>query len=168
MSTADVARALSLVQPKLRAYIRSLVYNPSDVDDILQNVAVAAIENADKCDPNRSIDAWVFGIAKNKVLKYLERSKRQKLTFSTEVVEALTESASNEDNQAELLESLQSCLDKLDNDKRDMLVRRHRSGVTAREIAREFGYSDSKISRMLNGLYASLMKCMQRQLAWEG
>lgn len=165
-SSADIARYFALEQPKLRAFIRSLVFNPADVDDILQDVAVVAIENAHRYDSSRSLEAWIIGIAKKRILKLFEKRERQKLCFSTEVVDALAAVAiSAESDASASLDSLQVCLQKLDDDKRSLLIRRHSPGATARELAREIGYTDTRMSRLLNGLYATLMKCVQRRQA---
>ena len=165
MSRADVAKYFAIAQPRLRAFIRSLVFNASDVDDIIQDVAVIAIENADRYDESYSLDAWVIGIAKKRVLKFFEKRKRQKLCFSNEVVEAIADATLRSKDNTDALELLQGCLGKLDSTKRKLLVKRHQPGMTARELAREIGYTDSRMSRLLNGLYASVMKCVESQMA---
>lgn len=162
---SEVVRYIALTQPKLRSYIRSLVFNPSDVDDIMQDVAVIAIEKFDRYDSNRSLNGWVFGIAKNQILKYFEKQNRQKLCFSTELVDAITASAESESANSDSLDTLEKCMEKLDPQKRELLRRRHTPGTTARQLAREIGYTDTRISRLLNSLYKLLMNCMKRQNA---
>lgn len=161
---SDVVRFIALTQPKLRAYIRSLVFNSSDVDDILQDVAVIAIEKADKYDPSRPLSGWVFGIAKNRILKYFEKQKRQKLCFSSELIDAITVAAEQESSKSDSLETLEDCLGKLDPDKRELLKRRHSEGTTARKLAKEIGYTDTRISRLINSLYKMLMNCINQKL----
>ncbi|MEM7312128.1 MAG: sigma-70 family RNA polymerase sigma factor [Planctomycetota bacterium] len=163
MSQAKVARYFAIKQPRLRAFVRSVVFNPSDVDDIVQDVAVIAIENADRFDGSRPVDAWVMGIAKNRVLKFLDKSKRQKLCFSNEAVDAIAAATLRPDDRSDTLDMLEGCLGKLEPSKRRLLKRRHEPGMTARELAKEIGYTDTRISRLLNGLYATLMQCVKDQ-----
>lgn len=163
MSRPEVARYFALAQPKLRAYIRSLVFNRSDVDDILQEVAVAAIENADRYDKSKPVDAWVFGVTRNKILKYYEKTKRRTAHFSSELVDKITVSATEDASNTESVEALQSCLSKLPADKRQILLRRHEPGTTARKLAQEIGYTDTRMSRLINSLYVKLMNCIQLQ-----
>lgn len=59
---------------------------------------------------------------------------------------------------------LQGCLGKLDSSKRKLLVKRHQRGMTARELAREIGYTDTRMSRLLNGLHAKITKCVESQM----
>ncbi|TWU54751.1 RNA polymerase sigma factor SigZ [Rubripirellula tenax] len=165
MCNAEIVRYFALSQPKLRAFIRSMVFNPSDVDDILQEVAVIAIENSHRFDASRSIDAWVFGITRNRILKHFESHKRQNLCFSTELVDALTQAAEVDTDSHDSLEALHGCLEKIEQPHRDLLIKRHEPGVTARQLAREIGYTDTRMSRLLQTLYARLMNCVQNEIS---
>ncbi|TWU03349.1 RNA polymerase sigma factor SigM [Neorhodopirellula pilleata] len=142
-----------------------MVFNPSDVDDILQEVAVIAIENSHRFDSSQSIDGWVFGITRNRVMKYIDKQKRQKLCFSSELVDAMTAAAQSDSESEDSLEALQCCLGKLKDSHRELLIRRHRPGTTARQLAKEIGYTDTRMSRLINSLYVSLMKCVQNEIS---
>ena len=110
-SQALIAKYFATSQPQLRAFIRALIFNPSDVDDILQDVAVVAIEKAERFDPQRGdAGAWVMGIARNRVLKYLDKSKRQKLRFSAELVEVIADAAIRGPDSSDTLDALKDCL----------------------------------------------------------
>ena len=160
---AAVAQYFATSQPQLRAFLRSVIFNPSDVDDLLQDVAVIAIEKADRFDPSQGeIGAWVTGIARNRVLKFLEKSKRQKLRFSDELIHAIADAAADESPSTDTLDVLEHCLKSLERSKRELLIRRHQTGMTATKLAKSIGYTDSRLSRLLNGLYGALMKCVQR------
>ena len=163
-SSANIAVYFAREQPRLRAYIRSLVFNPTDVDDILQDVALIAIENSDRYEPSRPLNAWILGIARNRILKYFESQKRQRHCLGSEVVELLTTSMESEPAGTPDLDHLQNCLAKLDPKQREILIQRHTPGMTSHQIAQEIGYTDTRMSRFLNGLYAALMKCVQREL----
>ena len=105
----------------------------------------------------------MFGIAKNRILKHFERVGRGKLQFSSELVEvAATECALGE-RQSDVLDDLRMCLDRLPPDQRRLLLRRHQPGTTARQLAQEIGYTDTRMSRLINSLYDSLVKCIARQ-----
>ena len=161
-SQALVARYFATSQPQLRAFIRSLIFNPSDVDDVLQDTAVVAIEKADRFDPQQGeVGAWVMGIARNRVLKYLDKAKRQKLRFSGELVDLIANAAIKAPESSDTLDALETCLGALDRNKRELLIRRHLPGMTSTKLASEIGYTDSRMSRMLNSLYVALIKCVR-------
>lgn len=73
---ADYARRLLASQPRLRAYVRSMVFNPGDVDDLLQDVATIGWEKFGTFEPERPFDAWLLGIARNRVLQYFQAQKK--------------------------------------------------------------------------------------------
>ena len=73
--------------------------------------------------------------------------------------------ACHANDQGDLLESLQRCLGRLRQQQRTLLLRRHQQGVTARELARKLGYSDSRMSRLLNSLYVALKQCIEQRHA---
>lgn len=159
---AAVARYFATSQPQLRAFVRSLIFNPADVDDVLQEVAVIAIEKAERFDAGQGdVGAWITGIARKRVLKYLDKTKRQKLRFSVELVDAIADATIAEAESSDTLDCLEDCLSALDRGKRDLLIRRHSPGMTSRRLANEIGYTDTRMSRLLNALYVKLMKCVK-------
>ncbi len=85
-----VARLMGL-QPRLRAYVRALVFDADRVDDIVQNIAMGAWEKFDSYDPDRPFDAWVFGIARNRVLEHLRKCRRDRHWFTDELATQLTD-----------------------------------------------------------------------------
>lgn len=164
MSTTEIARYLSRSQPRLRGYIAKVIYNWADIDDILQDVAVTAVQKADTYDPQRSLDAWIFGIARMKVLQYLDQNKRRRLTLTKETAERLLDDNSLRASHQEMIGRLQQCLSRLRQEDRDLLMKRHRTDMTNRDLAKELGYSESKTSRIVTSLYQQLMRCLKQKL----
>ncbi|MEM6260219.1 MAG: sigma-70 family RNA polymerase sigma factor [Planctomycetota bacterium] len=161
---AEYARRLIATQPRLRAYIRSLVYNPGDVDDLMQDVATIGWERFEGYDRDRPFDAWLLGVARNRVLQYFENQKKRPNRLSDETLSQLESIAFTVSEQAdELQESLESCLGKLANGDRDLVTRRYEAGATNRSIARGMEVSESTISRALNRIYAQLLLCIKQR-----
>ena len=152
-------------RPKLRAFIRSVIFSAEDSEDVMQEVASIAWEKIEKLQSKEQFQPWLFGIAKNRVMKYCTKMARQKSrSLSPEALEALwsehaiTVGASQES----LLDALRTCLSKLSSEHQKILLERHQPNVTNRMIAEEKGYSESKTSRLMNTLYAELMKCIHK------
>ncbi|MCP4172172.1 MAG: RNA polymerase factor sigma-70, partial [Fuerstiella sp.] len=53
----QATRLWTLAQPKVSAYVTSVVRDFKDRDDVLQDIAVAVIDSFDTYDPGRSFDA---------------------------------------------------------------------------------------------------------------
>ena len=166
--TSAVAKYFGQSQPQLRAVVRSVVFNPTDVDDILQDVAVTAMEKAAQYDSTRTdIGAWIAGIARIHVRRFLEQQRKRRTnqpTFSSAFVDAAFEHSIGEVETPASLTALRDCLRRLDPEQQQLLLRRHEPEMSATRLARETGYTDSRLSRTLNSLYAVLMKCIQSHL----
>ena len=77
-TTEFVSRIVS-VQPRLRAYIRMMIYNASDVGDVLQEAVAAGWEHYADYDPARPFDAWMMGIARNRIYEYQREQKNMRI-----------------------------------------------------------------------------------------
>jgi RNA polymerase sigma factor (sigma-70 family) len=86
---AEYARRLMAVQPCVRAYVRSLVYADSDVEDVIQDIATAGWKSFPSYDTARSFDAWIMGIARNSVYLYLRNRKKKAVYLSDQVMEQI-------------------------------------------------------------------------------
>ena len=161
---ADYARRLLASQPRLRAYVRSMIFNPGDVDDILQDVATIGWERFEDYDRDRPFDSWLLGVARNRVLQYFESQKKRPNCLSHETLVQLESVAHRDSQQAgELQEALESCLSKLARDDYDLVSLRYETDATNRSVAKKLDVSESKISRGLNRIYAQLLLCIKAQ-----
>lgn len=161
---ADYARRLLASQPRLRAYVRSMVFNAGDVDDILQDVATIGWERFADYDRDRPFDSWLLGVARNRALQYFESQRKRPNALSDETLKQLEGVAFNASEQAgELQEALDGCLGKLSRDDHELVSLRYETGQNNRSVAKKLDVSESKISRSLNRIYARLLLCIKAQ-----
>lgn len=159
---ADYARRLLASQPRLRAYVRSMVFNAGDVDDLLQDIATIGWEKFATYDRDRPFDAWLLGVARHRVLQYFETQKKRPGVLSPETLQQLEGVAFNASEQAsELQEALELCLSKLDRPDYDLVTKRYETGASNRSVAKSLELSESTISRSLNRIYAQLLLCIK-------
>lgn len=151
-------------QPRLYAYIRSLVFNRSDAEDLLQEVAEVLWRKLDTFEPGTQFENWAFGVARNKVLNFQKKKGRERVRFSETFTATLAdEAAAFAVNDAGLLDSLEDCVAKLPEPHRDLLHRRYQPHATSRSVARALGRSESAVSRTLTAIYGLLMTCLEGQ-----
>jgi RNA polymerase sigma-70 factor (ECF subfamily) len=161
---ADYARRLLASQPRLRAYVRSMVFNPGDVDDLLQDVATIGWEKFADYDRDRPFDAWLLGVARFRVLQYFDAQKNRPNRLSEETLKQLESVAfTASENANDLQDALEQCLSKLAGSDRDLVSKRYESGATNRSVAKQLAISESKMSRALNRIYAQLLLCIKQQ-----
>ncbi|XAM01498.1 sigma-70 family RNA polymerase sigma factor [Phycisphaeraceae bacterium D3-23] len=160
------ARLLMKHQPRVYAYVRSMVYIATDADDILQDVAMVAWKRFEDYDTDRPFDLWLFGIARNRVRNYYRAKKSDRLRFSSATLDLLERDAADPSRQVEQSQAaLEVCIGKLPDRDNDLIRKRYVPGATNRSVAQELGWTDSKISRHLSRVYAVLLLCIRRRVA---
>ncbi len=58
-------------------HIRKIVYNHDDADDVLQNTFIKVHENIAKFRQDSKIYTWLYRIATNEALQFIEKRKRK-------------------------------------------------------------------------------------------
>ena len=158
-------------QPRLYAYIRSLVFQKADADDILQETASVLWRKFDEFETGTHFDRWALRTAFHQVRKFRQKKAREsrRLQFGDELIEILGEEAEPlADQTEETAAALERCLGKLPDKERRLVAWRFAPGGTNRAVAKRLGKSESVISRSLSRVYESLMRCISLQLKFDG
>ncbi len=163
-----VTRQWALAQPIVSAFVTSVVRDFSSRDDVLQEIAVAIVESADRYDPERSFVGWALGIAQNQVKAYLRAKHRDRLVFSDEVV-ALIADAFQSQSPEELrkLEFLNECLEKLANKAKQMCELRYVNDLKPAAIAQRLHMSANAVAKALQRIRDQLRECIQGKVVME-
>jgi len=66
-------------QERLYWHIRKIVVSHEDADDLLQNVFIKVLKNIDNFREDSSLFTWLFRIATNESLSFLQQKKRRNL-----------------------------------------------------------------------------------------
>lgn len=163
-TTKQAARAWTLAQPVVSAFIASLVQNLRDRDDVLQETAVAVIESFDRYDPARPFNAWAIGIARNQIGLYLRSRGRDRLVFDAEAVDQLAvafEGVTPE--EAQPLDHLRDCLQLLEGRSRELCDLRYRHDLKPASIAERVGMSANSVAKALQRIREQLRVCIERK-----
>jgi len=121
-------------------YVRSIVRNPDEAEDITQNVfakLMTAIRKYERRDV--PFTAWILRVARNVALDHI-RSRRQ-IPF-----EVVRTSDDGDDQVAfDRAQCLREALERLPEDQRKVLVMRHIAGLTPGEIAERLGKTEGSV-----------------------
>ena len=77
---AAFARLVRSYQRMLYFHIRRMVIVHEDADDVLQNTLVKAWRNIDKFRADSALKTWLYRIATNEALTFLNRKKKASYT----------------------------------------------------------------------------------------
>ncbi|KEQ30421.1 RNA polymerase sigma factor [Pedobacter antarcticus] len=83
---------ISAYQEKIYWHIRRLVINHDDADDLVQEVFIKVWKNLDKFRSDSKLYTWIYRIASNESITFLNKKKQQNNTPLDEVSEELKES----------------------------------------------------------------------------
>ena len=156
------------VQRGLYGYLRTLVPNSADAEDVLQAATAVMWERFDDFRPETRFDYWAYHIVHLQALRHLKERKRSKLVFSDALLALLADrSVTICSATSEVLDALELCMEQLSDKDHELLRLRFEPGATNRSVALALGCSESTVSRALGQVYGDLMECIQRNAAFE-
>ena len=149
----QISEIITKERSRLRNFIRQRVPDPSDVEDIVQDVFYKLVEANRLLMPIEHITGWLFRVARNRITD-LFRKKRPE-TFSDQAAEdehgellRIEDLLPSPDAGPEalyvrsvLLDELEFALDELSDEQREVFVAHELEGRSFKELAAETGVS---------------------------
>ena len=145
---------------ELRGFVLALVPAPHLADDIVQETFVTATAKAENFEPGTNFKAWIFTIARYKILNAIRRNRHQPGLLDPEIVELLVQSApemSVDDQQVALLDE---CVERLPAAKQRAILLRYQEGCNPPEIARRMEWSIGSVNVTLTRARKLLHDCI--------
>jgi RNA polymerase sigma-70 factor (ECF subfamily) len=164
---AEFAVRMTQCQRKLHAFIISLVWNPADADDVLQETNLVLWQKADDFDPTRPFLPWAMRFAQMQVMAWLKARQRQRVVFDHDLVRLLAAEAAADPLFDPRRTALAACLEKLEPPQRDLVMRRYEPDGSVNEMAAAAGITPKAVSDRLRRIRDTLLDCVNRSLARE-
>jgi len=121
---------------KVRAYVRSKIQDPHDVEDLVSAVFMKVVQKLDSYDPTKSsVSTWVYTITRNTVTDHF-RTRRTLVALE----DYMADEAPEELNDG-VLDSLADALLALKEKERSLIVLHYYTGQTLKEVAEMMGMS---------------------------
>jgi RNA polymerase sigma factor (sigma-70 family) len=138
-------------QSRLRNFIRRRVPDPLDADDILQDVFYELVEANRLLMPIEHVTGWLFRVARNRITDLFRKKKPERFSDADvtdeggamlHVEDLLPSPDAGPDAlyaRSVLLDELESALDELPEDQREVFVAHEIEGRSFKELAAETG-----------------------------
>jgi RNA polymerase sigma-70 factor, ECF subfamily len=143
---------------RLTRYARSLVRNPVQADDLVQDTVVRALEKAHLYENNTNLRGWLVTIMHNEHVNGIRRSMRGAVLVSDDELGELGH-APTQEAPVELRE-IRGAVQRLPQDQREPLLLHWLHGLKYEEIASQMnlpiGTVQSRISRARKALRAMM------------
>lgn len=150
----------------LRCFVRTLLPTWDDVDEVMQNVSIAAWTKFDRFDPQTDFARWAATIARYEVLNYRRTKARDRLVFDEELILRIADECQEEFGQSEKeRRALAGCLEKLPDHQRQLLLAVYSAGQKIKPIADNCGVSPNALYKTLSRLRLVLLRCIEDTLA---
>jgi RNA polymerase sigma-70 factor (ECF subfamily) len=153
-------------QPTIAGFIRTLIPDYLQADEVLQRVAVTLVRKFDQYDSSRAFTSWAVGVAKYEVLYFRRERATDKHLFGDDIVEQI---ASRYEVLAEQIDpvrdALRHCLDKLEGRSKRVIELRYRRGMKSAAIAEEMRLSSGAVRMLLCRVRETLRNCIERRVA---
>jgi RNA polymerase sigma-70 factor (ECF subfamily) len=156
-------------EPRMRAYLRTLLPTWPDVEEVMQDASLVAWRKFAYFERETNFAGWLLTIARFEALKHRRNVARSPLVFSDDVWELLAnEAESAADNGSVRRDALERCLGKLPATQRELVLKAYAPGAHLKEIAQQAGSSEQAFYKTMQRLRASLLECISRTIAQEG
>ena len=150
-------------QGRLYAYILTLLGDPDQANDVLQEANMVLWRNAAEYRPGSNFGAWAFRIAHFQVMAHRQRQLRDRVVFDDEILALLDPAAKELDETFEQRErALTGCLEKLASVHRDLLHKRYAEGQSLQAIAEACRKTANGVAQALFRIRRSLIDCVAR------
>jgi RNA polymerase sigma-70 factor (ECF subfamily) len=172
MQTSDrvpeFVELLSQSSRRVYSYIRTLVPNQADAEDVFQETSKTLWEKFEQYEPGTDFCGWALSIAHFKVLQLREKGVRGPIPAGEKLDTLLDRAAellrTSEDRR---LHALANCLQKLPAKDRELIDARYSAGATTQHLAVELKRSTDAIYRSLRRIHQMLFDCIRQSLAEE-
>jgi RNA polymerase sigma-70 factor, ECF subfamily len=156
-------------EPRLRAYVLTLVPRAVDADDIMQRSNMILWQKFDAFETGTNFFAWACSIARFEVKKSLAQLGREKATrvvFSDAFIDRIAGIAETMvDELPDRRNALQHCLEKLPAPQRKLVGLRYIEGNSIESIAATLNRSHEAMYKALSRIRHQLFDCVTRTLA---
>ena len=166
--TEQFVRLWSKSARRVHSYILTLVPQPSDADDIFQEVGAVLWRKFEEYEPGSNFVAWARRTAYNKVLQFYQQRRQAPSLLDTQFIDVIDELATEQSADLERrYEALADCLNSLGERDRQMIELRYSPDSTTRGIAEQTGRTVAAVYKSLSRVHHSLLVCIESRLEQE-
>ncbi len=141
---------LDIYQERLYWHIRKLVITHENANDVLQNTFIRVYKNLPKFKQNSSLHTWMYRIAYNESMRFLEQNKKTQHNSIDDVndkyLKSLIEDPFFEGNEAQI--KLQKTLAKLPEKQRIVFQMKYYDELKFREISEIINKNENTIKTL--------------------
>ena len=156
-------------EPMLRCVARSMLSDWQAVDDVLQEAGVTMWEKIEQLDSADGFLPWAKVIVRFKCRSAINAARRDQLVLSEEAIRLIADEIDSVDREQyeSTLDALRSCLGRLSDHQRELVLAPYRGEQQVQQIAQMVGKSSNALYKKLGRLRSKLSDCVELSLRAE-
>lgn len=156
-------------QGRIQAYIRSLVPDPTDADDLFQKTSLVMWRSFASFDRDKPFLPWALGVARHQVLVHWRTRRRDRHIFSesflTTLADELGERLTGEGpSLIDRQRALDACVEQLPPRQQELVRRFYGNNEQAGTIAASWNRSVHAVYKALKVMRKGLQACIEERL----
>lgn len=163
--TNEFINLMTEFQGPLYAYILSITGHADDANDILQETNMTLWNKSGEFTLGTSFKAWSFRVANFKVMSYRKRQRSNKLVFDDELsLQLSNEIQASCTTYNKELELLRSCINKLNDRHKDLILKRYTEGYSVKVLADFLKMPANSVAQVIHRARLALSNCVEKKL----
>ncbi len=155
----------------LSAFIHSVAFDRSGVDDIFQETIITAWQRIDTFDTNRPFGPWLRGIARNHILSSARKNRRYRTHLDQLLQQRIDVQFDRVDQSAgdtfaDRMSELRNCIAHLSDDAREAIDLVYVRGLDSATAAKSLGTSDETFRKRLYRARLTLAECLRTKMVF--
>ncbi len=164
-SSEQFVQLLTQHQNHIYAYVLSLIGNPVEAHDVVQETNLVLWRKASEFELGTDFAAWAGKVAHFQVLYYRRRCGRDRLVFDDSVVAQVAEEYLRSDEDLGMREeALRACLDQMKPEQRRVIQKRYEPDGSVKDLASDIGRTPVATGASVMRLRRKLFDCIQLKM----
>jgi len=163
---AGFIKSFVKAQRRLYLYLLAQTGNPNSAEEILQNANVVILAKWNTFEPGTNFLAWVYRIASLEVMKFRQKSSRNRLIFDDEYLTTIAQTVEEiSDGADERQAALAVCIRKLKPRDRELIRLRYQQGRDGQTLSDQLNRPLNSVYQSLGRVRRTLLNCIEKQLS---
>jgi RNA polymerase sigma-70 factor (ECF subfamily) len=157
-------------QGRIQTFVRSLVPDPVDADDLFQKTSLVLWRSFASFDREKPFLPWALGVARHQILMHWRTRRRDRHVFSDAFLATLADELSDRvthdhPSLADRQRALDACVEQLPPRQQELIRRFYGGREQASAIAASWSRSVHAVYKSLKVMRKALEQCVERRLA---
>ena len=168
--TGDIESFSELVsryQANVRSCLAVRLTNRHEAEDLAQEAFLVAFRKLNDFDEDKAFGPWIRTIAFNLLRNYWRKHKATSIGGAAELEILVDEKVAllySEKNESDTLAALRHCVQKLDDNMKQLLQMHYHDGVSVNELTSMLDIKHSTMTMRLHRIRDGLRKCIKANM----